>query len=163
EGEEDRRAYDGSGDERRRLRRRQFRHRRDRQEGDLGAGRAPFFRMGPAAERYRDGLHRARQLRAGECLDLPLARPYLRGRDRCEVEIDGETGKLGMTRYSAVDDVGTVLNPLICEGQIQGGIVQGLGQALCEDIVYDASGQLLSGSFMDYCMPRADDLCDFAL
>jgi len=58
---------------------------------------------------------------------------------------------------------GTVLNPLICEGQIQGGIVQGLGQALCEDIVYDASGQLLSGSFMDYCMPRADDLCDFTL
>ena len=81
----------------------------------------------------------------------------------CEIEIDAETGKLAMTRYSAVDDVGTVLNPLICEGQIQGGIVQGLGQALCEDIVYDASGQLLSGSFMDYCMPRADDLCDFIL
>jgi aerobic carbon-monoxide dehydrogenase large subunit len=81
----------------------------------------------------------------------------------CEIEIDAETGKLAMTRYAAVDDVGTVLNPLICEGQIQGGIVQGLGQALCEDIVYDASGQLLSGSFMDYCMPRADDLCDFTL
>ncbi len=81
----------------------------------------------------------------------------------CEVEIDAETGKLAMTRYAAVDDVGTVLNPLICEGQIQGGIVQGLGQALCEDIVYDKSGQLLSGSFMDYCMPRADDLCDFTL
>ena len=81
----------------------------------------------------------------------------------CEIEIDAETGKLTLTRYSAVDDVGTVLNPLICEGQIQGGIVQGLGQALCEDIVYDRSGQLLSGSFMDYCMPRADDFCDFAL
>ena len=79
----------------------------------------------------------------------------------CEIEIDAETGKLALTRYSAVDDVGTVLNPLICEGQIQGGIVQGLGQSLCEDIVYDKSGQLLSGSFMDYCMPRADDLCDF--
>ena len=79
----------------------------------------------------------------------------------CEVEIDAETGKLALTRYAAVDDVGTVLNPLICEGQIQGGIVQGLGQSLCEDIVYDANGQLLTGSFMDYCMPRADDICDF--
>jgi carbon-monoxide dehydrogenase large subunit len=82
----------------------------------------------------------------------------------CEIEIDEETCKLAITRYSAVDDVGTVLNPLICEGQIQGGIVQGLGQALCEDIVYDKeSGQLLTGSFQDYCMPRADDFCDFAL
>jgi carbon-monoxide dehydrogenase large subunit len=81
----------------------------------------------------------------------------------CEVEIDAETGKLALTRYSAVDDVGTVLNPLICEGQIQGGIVQGLGQSLCEDIVYDKNGQLLTGSFMDYCMPRADDFCDFTL
>lgn len=82
----------------------------------------------------------------------------------CEVEIDEETGKLAIVRYSAVDDVGRVLNPLICEGQIQGGIVQGLGQALCEDIVYDKqSGQLLTGSFQDYCMPRADDFCDFDL
>ncbi len=82
----------------------------------------------------------------------------------CEIEIDEETGKLAIVRYSAVDDVGRVLNPLICEGQIQGGIVQGLGQALCEDIVYDKeSGQLLTGSFQDYCMPRADDFCDFDL
>ncbi|HWE73637.1 MAG TPA: molybdopterin cofactor-binding domain-containing protein, partial [Stellaceae bacterium] len=81
----------------------------------------------------------------------------------CEVELDAETGKLVLTRYSAVDDVGTVLNPLICEGQIQGGIVQGLGQVMGEDIVYDESGQLLTGSFMDYCMPRADDFCDFTL
>ncbi len=82
----------------------------------------------------------------------------------CEVEIDAETGKAELTRYTAVDDVGRVLNPLICEGQIQGGIVQGIGQALMEDIVYDPkSGQLLSGSFQDYCMPRADDFCDFVL
>jgi aerobic carbon-monoxide dehydrogenase large subunit len=81
----------------------------------------------------------------------------------CEIEIDAETGKLALTRYSAVDDVGTVLNPLICEGQIQGGIVQGLGQVMGEDIVYDEHGQLLTGSFMDYCMPRADDFCDFTL
>src|SRR6185437_4534279 len=59
---------------------------------------------------------------------------------------------------------GRVLNPLVCEGQIQGGIVQGIGQALMEDLVYDrATGQLLTGSFQDYCMPRADDFCDFAL
>ncbi len=64
----------------------------------------------------------------------------------------------------AVDDVGRVLNPLLCEGQIHGGIVQGVGQALMEDLVYDeASGQLLTGSFQDYCMPRADDFCDFEL
>jgi carbon-monoxide dehydrogenase large subunit len=61
-----------------------------------------------------------------------------------------------------VDDVGTVINPLTLKGQIHGGVVQGLGQVLMEQVVYDpASGQLLSGSFMDYAMPRADDVCDF--
>jgi len=86
------------------------------------------------------------------------------GAHACEVEIDLETGAARLTRYIAVDDVGTVLNPLICDGQIHGGIVQGAGQALLEDLVYDPeSGQLLSGSFQDYCMPRADDFCDFAL
>src|SRR6266851_488091 len=82
----------------------------------------------------------------------------------CEVEIDEATGAVELTRYVAVDDVGRVLNPLLCEGQIHGGIVQGVGQALMEDLVYDeASGQLLTGSFQDYCMPRADDFCDFQL
>ncbi len=82
----------------------------------------------------------------------------------CEVEIDAETGAVELTRYSAVDDVGRVLNPLLCEGQIHGGVVQGVGQALMERVVYDpASGQLLTGSFQDYSMPRADDLCDFRL
>jgi aerobic carbon-monoxide dehydrogenase large subunit len=86
------------------------------------------------------------------------------GAHLCEVEIDEETGEVALTRYVAVDDVGRVLNPLLCEGQIHGGIVQGVGQALMEDLVYDpASGQLLSGSFQDYCMPRADDFCDFEL
>jgi carbon-monoxide dehydrogenase large subunit len=76
-----------------------------------------------------------------------------------EVEIDPTTGALEVVSYVAVDDVGTVLNPMIVEGQIHGGVVQGLGQALGENCVYDrASGQLLTGSFMDYCMPRADDL-----
>ena len=76
-----------------------------------------------------------------------------------EVEIDRETGRVRLLSYTAVDDIGTVINPMIVAGQLHGGIVQGAGQALCENAVYDeASGQLLSGSFMDYCMPRADML-----
>jgi aerobic carbon-monoxide dehydrogenase large subunit len=81
----------------------------------------------------------------------------------CELEIDPETGKVEMVRYTVVDDVGTILNPLLLEGQICGGIVQGVGQALLEDIRFDDGGQLLSGSFMDYALPRADDLCAIRL
>jgi carbon-monoxide dehydrogenase large subunit len=92
------------------------------------------------------------------CATFPSGAHY------CEVEIDEQTGAVELTRYVAVDDVGRVLNPLLCEGQIQGGIVQGIGQALMEDLVYDQStGQLLTGSFQDYCMPRADDFCAFKL
>ncbi len=80
----------------------------------------------------------------------------------CELEIDPETGAVEILRYSVVDDVGTVLNPLLLEGQILGGIAQGLGQVLLEDIRFDASGQLLTGSFMDYAMPRADLFSPFA-
>jgi carbon-monoxide dehydrogenase large subunit len=77
----------------------------------------------------------------------------------CELEIDPETGMVEILNYSVVDDVGTVLNPLLLEGQIRGGIAQGAGQVLMEDIHFDpASGQLVTGSFMDYAMPRADDL-----
>jgi carbon-monoxide dehydrogenase large subunit len=77
----------------------------------------------------------------------------------CELEIDAETGEVEILRYSVVDDVGTVMNPLLLEGQICGGIAQGVGQVLMEDIRFDAaSGQLLTGSFMDYAMPRAGDL-----
>ena len=86
------------------------------------------------------------------------------GAHLAEVEIDAETGEVKLTRYVAVDDVGTVLNPMLCEGQIHGGVVQGVGQVLMENIAYDPdSGQLLSGSFQDYCMPRADNFCDFTL
>jgi carbon-monoxide dehydrogenase large subunit len=73
-----------------------------------------------------------------------------------QVEIDPETGEVSLQRYVAVDDVGKVLNPMIVEGQIAGGIVQGVGQALWEQGVYDESGQLLTGSLMEYAMPRAD-------
>ncbi len=75
-----------------------------------------------------------------------------------EVEIDPETGVVQMINFTAVDDVGRVVNPMIVEGQVQGGVVQGIGQALLEAALYDSSGQLLSGSFMDYAMPRANDI-----
>jgi carbon-monoxide dehydrogenase large subunit len=82
----------------------------------------------------------------------------------CEVEVDPETGAVTLDRYVVVDDVGRVINPLICEGQIQGGLAQGIGQALLEHVAYDReSGQLLSATFADYAMPRADDLPAFTL
>jgi carbon-monoxide dehydrogenase large subunit len=77
----------------------------------------------------------------------------------CEVEIDPDTGEVALDRYTVVDDIGTVINPLLAKGQIQGGVAQGVGQALIEDIVYDRdNGQLLTGSLMDYGIPRADML-----
>jgi len=76
----------------------------------------------------------------------------------CEVEIDPDTGVVAVVNFTAVDDVGRVINPMIVEGQVQGGVAQGIGQALLEHAVYDASGQLLSGSMMDYTMPRADNI-----
>ncbi len=79
-----------------------------------------------------------------------------------EVEIDPETGAIELVRYTAVDDYGRLINPLLTEGQVQGGVAQGIGQAMLEHTVYDpSSGQLLSGSLMDYALPRADDLPSF--
>ena len=77
------------------------------------------------------------------------------------VEIDKETGKVDLKRFVAVDDVGNVINPMIVDGQIHGGLAQGIGQALLEGAVYDETGQLINGSYTDYCMPRADDLPSF--
>jgi len=76
----------------------------------------------------------------------------------CEVEIDPDTGVVTIAGYTAVDDIGNVLHAPIVEGQMHGGVAQGLGQVLGEHVVYDADGQLLTASFMDYIMPRADDL-----
>ncbi len=76
----------------------------------------------------------------------------------CEVEVDPETGSVRVVAYAAVDDVGNMIHPALVEGQLHGAIAQGLGQVLGEQVVYDADGQLLTGSFMDYPMPRADDL-----
>ena len=82
----------------------------------------------------------------------------------CEVEIDPATGTTRVDRFTAVDDFGTIINPMIVEGQVHGGLVQGIGQALLENCVYDKeTGQLLTGSFMDYAMPRADDFPQFKL
>ncbi|MEJ0018780.1 MAG: xanthine dehydrogenase family protein molybdopterin-binding subunit [Acetobacteraceae bacterium] len=81
-----------------------------------------------------------------------------------EVEVDPDTGAVTLERYTAVDDFGTLINPMLTLGQIQGGVAQGIGQAMLEHTVYDAeSGQMLSGSFMDYTLPRAADLPDFAI
>ena len=76
----------------------------------------------------------------------------------CEIEVDPETGKIAVDRYVAVDDVGTIINPPIVHGQVHGGICQGLGQVFMEHCQYDDDGQFLTGSFMDYAMPRADNI-----
>jgi carbon-monoxide dehydrogenase large subunit len=88
----------------------------------------------------------------------PPAVTFPNGCQVCEVEIDPETGVVRIVRHTVVDDVGRMVNPLLVKGQIHGGVVQGLGQALFEDLVYDETGQVLAGSFMDYAMPRADDV-----
>jgi aerobic carbon-monoxide dehydrogenase large subunit len=85
---------------------------------------------------------------------------YPNGCHICEVEVDPETGFVTLARYAAVDDVGKIMNHLLCEGQIHGGVAQGVGQALMEAVVFDADGQLLTGSFQDYAMPRAEDFPD---
>ena len=88
---------------------------------------------------------------------------YPSGAYGCEVEVDPETGKVDILSFCAADDFGNIVNPMIVEGQVQGGLAQGIGQALMENCVYDENGQLLSGSFMDYAMPRADDLPAFTV
>ncbi len=94
----------------------------------------------------------------------PKADTYPNGCHVCEVEVDPETGEAELVAYAVVDDVGTVINPLTLEGQIHGGIAQGVGQALMENVAYDPqSGQLMGTSFMDYAMPRADVFCDIAV
>jgi carbon-monoxide dehydrogenase large subunit len=89
----------------------------------------------------------------------PLNFTYPGGCHICEVEVDPDTGHTTVLNFTAVDDIGRVINPMIVEGQVHGGVAQGIGQALLEAAAYDnESGQLLTGSYMDYAMPRADDL-----
>jgi len=94
----------------------------------------------------------------------PASDTWPNGCHVCEVEIDPDTGDVALVAYVISDDVGTVINPLTLKGQMHGGVAQGVGQALMEQIVYDAeSGQLLTGSFMDYAIPRSDTLPDIAI
>lgn len=81
----------------------------------------------------------------------------------CEVEVDPETGVTDIVQFVAADDFGKIINPMIVEGQVHGGITQGIGQAMLENVVYSEEGQLLTGSYMDYCMPRADDVPNYTL
>ncbi|WP_299627089.1 xanthine dehydrogenase family protein molybdopterin-binding subunit [uncultured Tateyamaria sp.] len=83
---------------------------------------------------------------------------YPSGAYACEVEVDPDTGKVTIESFAAADDFGNIINPMIVTGQVHGGLAQGIGQALLENCAYDDNGQLLSGSYMDYAMPRADDL-----
>ena len=118
--------------------------------------KAFYAPMGPLTKQLGVGLEAS-----GSFAPEPPSHPN--GAHACEVEIDPETGEVTVDRYFVVDDLGRVLNPLIVRGQIHGGVVQGLGQALLEHQIYDrSSGQLLSGSFMDYSMPRADTMPEIA-
>ena len=83
---------------------------------------------------------------------------YPAGTYICEVEVDPRTGETQITQFVAADDFGNIVNPMIVEGQVHGGLVQGIGQAMLEGAVYNDKGQLITGSYMDYCMPRADDV-----
>jgi len=114
--------------------------------------KAAYAPMGPLTDKFGIGLEAD-----GSYSPNPPSHPN--GAHVCELEVDPETGEVVIDRYFVVDDLGRVLNPLIVRGQIHGGVVQGLGQALLEHQVYDRqSGQLVSGSFMDYGMPRADNM-----
>jgi carbon-monoxide dehydrogenase large subunit len=116
--------------------------------------KAAYAPAGPLTEKFGVGLEST-----GSYSASPPSHPN--GSHVCELEVDPDTGEVTVDRYFVVDDLGRVLNPMIVRGQIHGGVVQGLGQALIEHQVYDPqSGQLLSGSFMDYGMPRADTMPD---
>jgi carbon-monoxide dehydrogenase large subunit len=88
----------------------------------------------------------------------PIPSVFPNGCHVAEVEIDPDTGVIEIVSYNSVNDFGTIINPLLVAGQVHGGVVQGIGQALMEKTAYDADGQLLTGSYMDYAMPRAEDM-----
>src|SRR5216684_1479969 len=115
------------------------------------------FRAGNLPPGFEGGLYETGTF-------APTDFTYPNGSHVCEVEIDADTGTLDILNYVVVDDVGTVVNPVGLKGQIHGGVMQGLGQAVMEQVVYDReSGQMLTGSFMDYAMPRAEDLPEISV
>ena len=93
----------------------------------------------------------------------PINFSFPAGSHICEVEVDPSTGETKVVAYTAVDDFGTIINPMIVEGQVHGGVAQGIGQALYENAHYDQSGQLTTASYMDYTMPRADNFPEFKI
>jgi aerobic carbon-monoxide dehydrogenase large subunit len=119
------------------------------------------------AEKLRSGLNLPEgvpsTLDIRHVSDGPGASTYPNGCHVCEVELDPDTGVIAVVKYSSVNDFGTVINPLIVEGQLHGGVIQGIGQALMEMTVYDEDGQFLTGSFMDYALPRASDSPEVAV
>jgi carbon-monoxide dehydrogenase large subunit len=123
----------------------------------------PFFQVALAAytaHNMPDGMEPG--LKEGAFYD-PTNFTFPAGTYVCEVEVDPETGKTEVVDFVAADDFGTIINPMIVEGQVHGGLTQGIGQALLENAAYDADGQLLSASYMDYTMPRADDVPSYRL
>ncbi|HEU0222345.1 MAG TPA: xanthine dehydrogenase family protein molybdopterin-binding subunit [Paracoccaceae bacterium] len=120
----------------------------------VGTDRGLTFAEIAKAAKNLDDLKGFGEFKVDECT-------YPNGTHICEVEIDPETGRTQIMAYTVVDDFGVTVNPLLLAGQVHGGIVQGIGQALSEDTVYSQDGQLLTASFMDYAMPRADMLPSF--
>ena len=104
------------------------------------------------------GRGSAKRFWKGPLMTKPGNFTYPAGAYICEVEVDPDTGKVDVVKFTAADDFGNVMNPMIVSGQVHGGLGQGIGQALLEGAAYDENGQLLSASYMDYTMPRADDL-----
>jgi carbon-monoxide dehydrogenase large subunit len=122
---------------------------------DLGIDIMELARVARDPARIPDGMDAGLDTEGRYTKD---AQTFPNGCHICEVEVDEETGVTDIVRYTVVDDFGNVVNPMLVEGQVHGGVSQGLGQSMFEHTVFDADGQLLSGSFMDYCMPRADDI-----
>ena len=120
----------------------------------VGTDRSMDFAAIAKAAKRPDDLRGFGEFLQDECT-------YPNGTHICEVEIDPDTGATAITRYTIVDDFGTVINPLLVAGQLHGGVAQGIGQALTGDTVYSEDGQLLTASFMDYAMPRADTVPSF--
>ncbi|NRG16179.1 xanthine dehydrogenase family protein molybdopterin-binding subunit [Rhizobiales bacterium] len=123
----------------------------------------PFFQLALAAytaHNMPEGMEPG--LKEGAFYD-PTNFTFPAGTYICEVEVDPDTGKTEIVSFVAADDFGKIINPMIVEGQVHGGLTQGIGQALLENAAYDESGQLITASYMDYCMPRADDVPSFNL
>jgi carbon-monoxide dehydrogenase large subunit len=142
-------------------------------EADIEFGSGRFSIAG--TDRSIDIIELARRLREGKMpdgvpssLDVdhttePVPSTFPNGCHVAEVEIDPETGIVRIVRYTGVNDFGTIINPLLVAGQMHGGVAQGIGQALMECVSYDSSGQPITGSFMDYALPRAEDIPDMAV